>query len=143
MKNTESSTKLPQITIVTASGEIPVSYVSNMRFADFMKHNAFTDVEIANEYYNQVKVVFAQAVEKELAKIQAIDVKQSAVFKGGEFKIRSNIVKEQAADCTSIQHEALVRQWAHKKAIDSQKAQEKASVFLAAKNQPSIVKVAA
>ena len=135
MKNNNT---MPTLTIVTADNDAtPIKYVANMRFADFMKHNDYdlNNIDLASDHYKQAKTVFAKQVEAELAKIQAIEVKQSAVFKGGTFRIRSNIIKEQDANVNSEQHEALVRQWAHKKAIDSQKAQEKASVFLAEKAQ--------
>jgi hypothetical protein len=133
----KSNSTIPTLTITTASGEAEVKYSANMRFADFAKHNDYdvNNLEIANEHYKAAKQVFAAEVEKQLANIRAVDVKQSAVFKGGTFHIRSQIVKEQSADSDNVQHEALVRQWAHKKAVDSQKAQEKASVFLANKSE--------
>lgn len=129
--------QMPKVAITTASGEAEVVFTSNMRFVDFMRHNDYDvqNIDIANEHYKNAKVVFAGMVEKELQKLQAIDVKQSAVYKNGTFKVRSTITKEQDADGNNIQHESLVRQWANKKAVESQKAQEKASVFLAIKNQ--------
>jgi hypothetical protein len=123
--------EMPVVTISTASGDVEVKYTANMRFADFSRHNAYADFDIANEHYKAAKAVFAQAVEAELSKLKAVDAKQSAVAKGNSFIIRTTITKEQNADCTSAQHVALVQQWAHKKAVDSQKAQEKASQFMA------------
>lgn len=122
---------LPVLTIVVCGATTQVVYTPNMRFSDFMKHNSIADNTTATPLYNEAKRVNALEQSKRIDALTVQDVKQSAKWKNGVFVIESASIRQHNAEADSISDTFLIRQWAAKKALESQKAQERANGFLA------------
>lgn len=111
-----------------------VVYWSNQRFNDFCKWNEIADSAVASPLFEAAKKVHLKAEMTRLEKVETVDVKQTPKWKGGKFVIESSFIKRHNADANNENDAYLVRQAGIKKALESQKYQEKVSMFLAGKN---------
>jgi hypothetical protein len=111
--------------------DIEIVYRNGMRLFQFMGDNQLTDEDNSKALLEAVKAKIATGALESItsdgvSKVTKYD--ENVYFKSGKFHVRGKLTVERGE--ADEKHVELIREWRNKKALESQKAIERANVAI-------------